>query len=53
MKMVSKSLAVICDKLGEVGESSDMQEWEKIAFTLPGDVFWPTLIPRKRLYDIP
>ena len=37
---VSESLAVTYDKLGEIGESSDTQKWEKIALTLQRDIFW-------------
>lgn len=37
---VSESLAVIYDKLGEMGGGSDAQKWEKIAITLQRDVFW-------------
>lgn len=51
--MVSESRAVICDKLGEVGESSDVQEWDKIALILQGGISRPTRISRKRLHDIP
>ena len=37
---VSESFTVICDKLGEMEESSVTQKWEKIALTLQRDTFW-------------
>lgn len=30
------------DKLGEIGESSDIEKWEKIALILQKDIFWVT-----------